>query len=76
VDGAVPDLKYAPREVRQQWDAIVLGGSHREQGMMAFGLEQHYPDITPLTPEQSTAIHAYVIDEAWKAYNPQLKVRP
>lgn len=76
VNGAVPDLKYAPPDVHQLWDAIVLGGSHREQGMMAFGLEQHYPDITALTPEESTAIHAYVIDEAWKAYNEQLKERP
>ena len=76
VNGAVPDLKYAPPDVHQLWDAIVLGGSHREQGMMAFGVEQHYPDITALTPEEATAIHAYVIDEAWKAYNEQLKERP
>jgi quinohemoprotein ethanol dehydrogenase len=76
VDGAVPDLKYAPPEVHQQWDAIVLGGSHREQGMMAFGVQQHYPDITPLSPEEATAIHAYVIDQSWKAYEEQIKERP
>jgi quinohemoprotein ethanol dehydrogenase len=76
VDGAVPDLKYAPPEVHQQWDAIVLGGSHREQGMMAFGVQQHYPDITPLSADEATAIHAYVIDQAWKAYEEQIKERP
>jgi quinohemoprotein ethanol dehydrogenase len=71
VNGAVPDLRYAPPEVHQQWDAIVLGGSHREQGMMAFGVEQHYPDVTALSPEEAFAIHAYVIDQAWKAYEKQ-----
>jgi quinohemoprotein ethanol dehydrogenase len=73
VDGAVPDLRYAPAEVHQQWDAIVLGGSHREQGMMAFGVAQQYPDISALTGEQASAIHAYVIDQSWKAYDEQNK---
>ena len=71
VNGAVPDLRYAPPDVHQQWDAIVLGGSHREQGMMAFGVEQHFPDVAALTPEEALAIHAYVIDQAWKAYEKQ-----
>jgi quinohemoprotein ethanol dehydrogenase len=71
VNGAVPDLRYAPPDVHQQWDAIVLGGSHREQGMMAFGVEQHFPDVTALTPEEALAIHAYVIDQSWKAYEKQ-----
>ena len=73
VNGAIPDLRYAPPEVHQQWDAIVLGGSHREQGMMAFGVDQHYPDVTALTPQEAFALHAYVIDQAWKAYSSQIK---
>jgi mono/diheme cytochrome c family protein len=73
VDGAVPDLRYAPAEVHQQCDAIALGGSHREQGMMAFGVAQQYPDISALTGEQASAIHAYVIDQSWKAYDEQNK---
>lgn len=76
VDGAIPDLRYAPAEVHQQWDAIVLGGSHRQQGMMAFGVAQHYPDVTALTPEDAMAIQAYVIDQAWKAYEGQNKKQP
>jgi hypothetical protein len=34
-------------------------------------VDQHFPDITALTPAQSAAIHAYVIDAAWKAYERQ-----
>ena len=71
VDGAVPDLRYAPPEVHSQWDAIVLGGSHAANGMMAFGVEQHFPDVAPLSPAESAAIHAYVIDQSWKAYERQ-----
>ena len=71
VNGAVPDLRYAPPEAHQQWDAIVLGGSHRLQGMMPFGIDQHFPDVTALTPDESHAIHAYVIEQAWKAYERQ-----
>ncbi len=72
VNGAVPDLRYAPREVHAEWDAIVLGGSHTAQGMLAFGVDQHFPDVKALTPSESSAIHAYVIDQAWKAYREQV----
>lgn len=73
VNGAIPDLRYAPPDVHEQWDAIVLGGSHTQQGMLAFGVQQHFPDVTPLDESQSAAIHSYVISEEWKAYRQQPK---
>jgi mono/diheme cytochrome c family protein len=66
--GAIPDLRYMPEQAHREWYAIVLGGSHKSQGMLAFGLAQHYPEIEPLTPAQADDIHAYVIDMSWKAY--------
>jgi hypothetical protein len=33
----------------------------------------HFPNIKKLTVEEDDAIHAYVIDGAWKAYNEQQK---
>ena len=73
VNGAIPDLRYAPPDVHQQWDAIVLGGSHTAQGMLSFGVQHQFPDITPLNGHEATAIHAYVIDQAWEAYRQQFK---
>jgi mono/diheme cytochrome c family protein len=63
VDGGIPDLRYMPREAHEQWYAIVLGGSHRTQGMMPFAGK--------LTVSQANDIHAYVIDRAWAAYHAQ-----
>jgi quinohemoprotein ethanol dehydrogenase len=71
VDGAVPDLRYAPSDVHRDWHAIVLTGTHRAQGMLAFGVDQHFPEVAKLSAREADAIHAYVIDAAWKAYNEQ-----
>jgi glucose dehydrogenase/mono/diheme cytochrome c family protein len=71
VDGAIPDLRYAPPDVHRDWRAIVLTGTHRAQGMLAFGVDQHFPEVSKLTPREADAIHAYVIDAAWKAYDEQ-----
>jgi len=71
VDGAVPDLRYAPSDVHRDWHAIVLTGTHRAQGMLAFGVDQHFPEVAKLSAREADAIHAYVIDAAWKAYNAQ-----
>jgi quinohemoprotein ethanol dehydrogenase len=71
-DGAIPDLRYMPADVHQQWYAIVLAGSHAEQGMLGFGIKDlQYPPVSKLTVQQADAIHAFVIDESWKAYNAQ-----
>lgn len=60
VGGGFPDLRYMPPEAHEQWYAIVLGGSHRAQGMMPFAGK--------VTVAQADDIHAYVIDRAWAAY--------
>jgi mono/diheme cytochrome c family protein len=73
VNGAIPDLRYMPPDVHKDWYAIVLGGSHKEQGMLAFGVPLNYPEIKPLTVKEADAIHAYIIDESWKVYRQEQK---
>ena len=58
--GALPDLRYMSAETHAQWQAIVLGGSRRNLGMPAFH--------DAMSAEDSEAIHAFVIDQAWKLY--------
>ena len=60
-NGAIPDLRYIPASVHEEWQGVVLGGNRRIQGM---------PDFVKagMTPEDSEAIHAYVIEQSWKAY--------
>jgi len=68
-DGAVPDLRYAPPGVHRSWHAIVLNGTHWDQGMPGFADPPKFafPNLK-MTPQDADAIHAYVIDQAWKAY--------
>jgi quinohemoprotein ethanol dehydrogenase len=68
-DSAIPDLRYAPSQVHRNWHAIVLKGTHWDQGMPGFADPPKFafPNMR-MTPEQADAIHAYVIDGAWKAY--------
>jgi quinohemoprotein ethanol dehydrogenase len=69
-DGAIPDLRYLPAESHRLWDATVLGGSHQKNGMPGFGNPPGYPIVrTKMTPQEADAIHAYVIEQSWKAYN-------
>jgi quinohemoprotein ethanol dehydrogenase len=69
VDGAIPDLRYMPREVHEQFLAIVLAGSHRSNGMPGFGEGAGWPMIeTKMSVEDANALHAYIIDLSWKAY--------
>ena len=69
LDGAVPDLRYAPPDVHRDWYLIVLGGSHWDQGMPGFANPPKFafPNET-MTVADASALHAYVIDGAWKAY--------
>jgi quinohemoprotein ethanol dehydrogenase len=69
-NGAIPDLRYAPPEVHEGWYAIVLGGTHWDKGMPGFlnPPKFAFPKLR-MTVTQADAIHAYVIDGAWKAYN-------
>ena len=70
LNGAVPDLRYAPAQAHNEWYAIVLNGTHWDKGMPGFA---HPPKFAFPTKRMNTAdadaIHAYVIDGAWKIYN-------
>jgi quinohemoprotein ethanol dehydrogenase len=70
VNGAIPDLRYAPPKVHSQWYSIVLAGTHWDQGMPGFANPPKFafPHLH-MTTKQADAIHAYIIDGAWKAYN-------
>jgi quinohemoprotein ethanol dehydrogenase len=76
LNGGVPDLRYMPREVHGDWYAIVLGGSHRKQGMPAFGVPMQVPSIPALTAAEADDLHAYVIDRAWDAFRAQQRKDP
>ena len=69
LNGAVPDLRYMPPEVHQQWYSIVLSGSHWDKGMPGFADPPKFafPHMR-MTKQDADAIHAYVIDQSWKAY--------
>jgi quinohemoprotein ethanol dehydrogenase len=73
VDGGIPDLRYAPPDVHRDWYAILLGGSHRENGMLSFAAPIEIPPTPAMTVSQADDIHAYVIDRAWAAYERQRK---
>jgi len=67
--GEVPDLRYMPRSVHKQFKDIVLGGTHKEQGMPKFSVPIGQPLIkTYMTPEEADALHAYIVDLQWRAY--------
>jgi quinohemoprotein ethanol dehydrogenase len=58
-----------PLDVHHQFNAAVLGGSHREQGMPAFSVPAGWPLIkSAMTQEEADALHAYIIDLEWRAY--------
>ena len=70
-NGGVPDLRYMPQDKHKEWYAIVLGGSHRKQGMLPFGVASDVPVMAPLTVAEADAIHAYLLDRAWDAFRSQ-----
>ena len=47
-------------EVHAEWSGILLGGSRRLRGMPSFAKD--------MSIEDAEAIHAYVIEQAWKHY--------
>jgi quinohemoprotein ethanol dehydrogenase len=70
LDGAVPDLRYAPPQVHRQWNAYVLDGVDWINGMPGFADPPKFAfPHARMSVEDAAAIHAYVIDQAWKAYN-------
>lgn len=70
LNGAVPDLRYMPREIHDQFFAIVLGGMRREYGMPGFA-DGHvnWPHSHQMTLDEAKVLYAYIVDIQWKAYN-------
>jgi quinohemoprotein ethanol dehydrogenase len=56
VAGPLPDLRYATKEIHQDFENIVLGGSRASAGMPSFK--------NILNAEQVRAIQAYVVSRA------------
>ncbi len=76
LNGGVPDLRYMPADAHRDWYAIVLGGSHRAQGMMPFGVPSTTPVRPALNPADADAIHAYVIEREWAAFEQEQRPKP
>lgn len=67
--GTIPDLRYMPADVHEQFLAVVLAGTHRPNGMPGFADGAGFPLIkTKMTAEDALALHAYIIDLEWKAF--------
>jgi PQQ-dependent dehydrogenase (methanol/ethanol family) len=60
VSGILPNLVHATTSTHDAWDAIVLGGSRRDKGMISFS---HV-----LSTAESRAIQSFVIERAHQAY--------
>ena len=72
LDGTIPDLRYMPADVHDQFLAIVLAGTHKENGMPGFGTGAGFPLVnTKMTADEVVALHAYIVDLEWKAYKNQ-----
>ena len=56
VAGPVPDLRYASKEIHQDFENIVLGGSRASAGMPSFK--------NILNADQVRAIQAYIVSRA------------
>src|SRR5882724_547722 len=77
LDGAVPDLRYMPPDAHRDWYQIVLGGSHWDKGMPGFADPPKFAfPSDKMTVADADALHAYVIDGAWKAYKAEHEKTP
>jgi len=64
-----PRFALRPSSVHKDWYGIVLGGSHWSKGMPALPIRRSSLSPKPvMTVADADAVHAYVIDQAWKAY--------
>jgi quinohemoprotein ethanol dehydrogenase len=69
LNGAVPDLRYMPQDVHDQFMGIVLGGSRRKYGMPGFGDGYtNWPMGDQMSAEEAEALHAYIVHQEWTAY--------
>jgi mono/diheme cytochrome c family protein len=60
--GSIPDLRNASAQTHDTFEAIVMGGLRKEKGM---------PQFSDLSLQDVQAIHAYLINEAWRSYEAQ-----
>jgi quinohemoprotein ethanol dehydrogenase len=67
-NGMTPDLRRMKPETHAAFQSIVRGGALRPRGM------PQWDDV--FSVEDVDAIHAYLIDEAWKAYSGQASAAP
>ena len=65
VAGALPDLRYAPKDIHEQFEDIVLRGAREDSGMPSF------KDI--YTPDQVRAIQSYILWRAAESSKPDSK---
>ena len=61
--GRVPDLRKASAQVHDSFAAIVLGGARQSLGMPSFA--------GSVTPQDLAAIQAFILNQAWDAYEAQ-----
>jgi len=68
-NGVIPDLRYMPAQAHKDWYRTVLGGTHWSKGMPGFSDPPKFafPNMK-MTVQDADALHAYVIDGAWKLY--------
>ena len=71
-NGVIPDLRYMPAQAHKDWYTTVLGGTHWSKGMPGFTDPPKFafPNMK-MTVQDADAVHAYVIDGAWKLYKGQ-----
>lgn len=63
---AAPDLRRSSAGIHEIWNEIVLKGLFVSKGMVHYGDKFAYP--SNITEEEVRAIQAYVINEAWDAF--------
>ena len=71
LNGAIPDLRYMPADVHNEFYAIVMAGSHRNNGMPGFadGIP-NWPIVSAkMSVDDAKAIHAYLVQLQWQAYD-------
>jgi quinohemoprotein ethanol dehydrogenase len=66
--GLVPDLRFMDANAHKGWDAVLLYGAKRASGMPSFD--------KLLSPDETDAVHAYVIKRAWDVRRAAVSASP
>jgi len=75
LNGAIPDLRYMPKDAHDRFIAIVMAGTNRKNGMPGFSDGgENYPLVkSKMTLEDAQAIHAFIVDLQWQTYEADQK---